>query len=73
MLLIDNPTVEKVLAMEDCIRIQEEAFLGLPTGASDAHVVGMIGSGGMARSYLQDRQQPAGHPGGVAGARDARD
>jgi len=34
MLLIDNPTVEKVLAMQDCLRIQEEAFLGLATGAS---------------------------------------
>jgi alanine dehydrogenase len=31
MLLIDNPTVEKVLTMDDCIRTQEEAFLGLLT------------------------------------------
>ena len=29
MLLIDNPTVEKVLTMDECIRTQEEAFLGL--------------------------------------------
>ncbi len=34
MLLIDNPTVEKVLTMRDCIDIQERAFLGLPGGAS---------------------------------------
>src|SRR5437016_10873578 len=34
MLLIDNPTVLSVLSMEECINVQEQAFLGLPTGAS---------------------------------------
>jgi alanine dehydrogenase len=34
MLFIDNPTVEQVLSMSDCIQVQETAFLGLPSGAS---------------------------------------
>ena len=34
MLLIDNETVHKVLAMDECIRTQEEAFLGLLTKES---------------------------------------
>lgn len=34
MLLIDNPTVEKVLSMDECIKVQERAFLGLPGGTS---------------------------------------
>ena len=34
MLFIDNPTVRKVLSMDECIQVQEQAFLGLPTGAS---------------------------------------
>jgi alanine dehydrogenase len=34
MFFIDNPTVQKVLTMEECIQVQERAFLGLPTGAS---------------------------------------
>src|SRR6266545_2503309 len=34
MLFIDNPTVQQVLSMDQCIDIQERAFLGLPRGAS---------------------------------------
>jgi alanine dehydrogenase len=34
MLFIDNPTVEKVLSMDECIESQDIAFRGLPTGAS---------------------------------------
>ena len=34
MLFIDNPTVEKVLSMDECIDAQDIAFRGLPTGAS---------------------------------------
>jgi alanine dehydrogenase len=34
MLLVDNATVQKVLSMDECINVQEQAFLGLPTGAS---------------------------------------
>jgi len=34
VLLIDNPTVEKVVSMDECIKVQEQAFRGLPTGAS---------------------------------------
>ena len=34
MLLIDNLTVEQGLSMDECIEVQEQAFLGLPTGAS---------------------------------------
>jgi hypothetical protein len=34
VLLIDNPTVLKVLSIEECIEVQERAFLGLATGAS---------------------------------------
>ena len=34
MLFIDNPTVEKVLTMEDCIDAIEEAFKGLLTRES---------------------------------------
>lgn len=34
MLIIDNETVARVLAMKDCIRVQEEAFKKLPTGGA---------------------------------------
>lgn len=34
MLFIDNPTVQKVLSMDECIKVQEQAFLGLSTGES---------------------------------------
>jgi alanine dehydrogenase len=34
MLLIDNATVQQVLTMDECINAQEQAFLGLPAGAS---------------------------------------
>jgi alanine dehydrogenase len=34
MLLVDNETVQQVLTMNDCINVQEQAFLGLSTGAS---------------------------------------
>jgi alanine dehydrogenase len=34
MLFIDNPTVERVLSMTECVEAQDVAFRGLPTGAS---------------------------------------
>lgn len=34
MLIIDNDTVAQLLRMEDCIRVQEEAFRKLPTGGA---------------------------------------
>jgi alanine dehydrogenase len=34
MLIIDNALVSKLLTMEDCIRVQEEAFAKLPNGAA---------------------------------------
>jgi hypothetical protein len=34
MLIINNEEVEKLLTMADCIRVQEEAFKGIPTGGS---------------------------------------
>ncbi|MGA7538479.1 MAG: hypothetical protein WBW93_06900 [Steroidobacteraceae bacterium] len=34
MLIIDNDTVSRLLTMEDCIRVQEEAFRKLPTGGA---------------------------------------
>ena len=34
MLFIDNPTVERLLPMADCIEAQDFAFRGLPTGES---------------------------------------
>ena len=34
MLFIDNPTVEKVLSMAECVEAQDIAFRGLPSGAS---------------------------------------
>ena len=34
MLIIDNATVSDILTMEDCIRVQEEAFKKLPTGGA---------------------------------------
>lgn len=34
MLLIDNEVVRRVLSMDECIRVQEEAFRGLITGDS---------------------------------------
>lgn len=34
MLIIDNETVAQLLTMEDCIRVQEEAFRKLPTGGA---------------------------------------
>ena len=34
MLIIDNELVSQLLTMEDCIRVQEEAFKKLPIGAS---------------------------------------
>jgi len=36
VLFIDKSTVQQVLSMEECINIQEQAFLGLPSGASTA-------------------------------------
>jgi hypothetical protein len=33
VLIINNETVSQVLAMEDCIRVQEEAFRKLPAAA----------------------------------------
>ena len=34
MLFIDNPTVERLLPMAECIEAQDHAFRGLPTGES---------------------------------------
>ena len=34
MLIIDNATVAQLLPMEDCIRVQEDAFRKLPTGGA---------------------------------------
>jgi alanine dehydrogenase len=34
MLIINNEDVSKLLAMDDCIRVQEEAFKKLPNGGS---------------------------------------
>lgn len=34
MLIIDNQTVTDLLTMDDCIRVQEEAFKKLPTGGA---------------------------------------
>ncbi|MDE2049769.1 MAG: ornithine cyclodeaminase family protein [Gammaproteobacteria bacterium] len=34
MLIIDNETVSQLLTMEDCIRVQEEAFRKLPAGGA---------------------------------------
>ena len=34
MLIIDNALVSRLLTMEDCIRVQEEAFAKLPSGAA---------------------------------------
>lgn len=34
MLIIDNNLVGELLTMDDCIRVQEQAFRGLPTGRS---------------------------------------
>jgi alanine dehydrogenase len=34
MLIIDNEQVSRLLTMEECIRAQEEAFAGLPTGGA---------------------------------------
>jgi alanine dehydrogenase len=34
MLIINNELVSELLTMEDCIRVQEEAFKKLPTGGS---------------------------------------
>src|SRR5215212_10776266 len=34
MLFIDNPTVERVLSMAECVEAQDIAFRGLPSGAS---------------------------------------
>jgi alanine dehydrogenase len=34
MLIIDNATVSDLLKMEDCIRVQEDAFKKLPTGGA---------------------------------------
>ncbi|MDA1036150.1 MAG: ornithine cyclodeaminase family protein [Chloroflexi bacterium] len=34
MLFIDNPTVDRVLSMDECIEAQDIAFRGLPSGAS---------------------------------------
>jgi alanine dehydrogenase len=34
MLIIDNETVARLLTMEDCIRVQEEAFRKLPSGGA---------------------------------------
>src|SRR5260370_15881474 len=34
MLIINNDVVSRLLTMEDCIRVQEEAFRKLPTGGS---------------------------------------
>ncbi len=34
MLLINNDLVSQLLTMEDCIRVQEEAFKKLPTGGA---------------------------------------
>jgi ornithine cyclodeaminase/alanine dehydrogenase-like protein (mu-crystallin family) len=34
MLVIDNETVSQLLTMDDCIRVQEEAFRKLPTGGA---------------------------------------
>ena len=34
MLIIDNNVVSELLTMEDCIRVQEEAFAKLPTGGA---------------------------------------
>jgi alanine dehydrogenase len=34
MLIIDNETVSRLLTMEDCIRVQEEAFRKLPSGGA---------------------------------------
>jgi alanine dehydrogenase len=34
MLIIDNDTVLNLLTMEDCLRVQEEAFRKLPTGGA---------------------------------------
>src|SRR4030081_1220058 len=113
MLLINNAVVSQLLTMDDCIRVQEEAFRQIPTGGAihrpridmyfpceradgyfrwgtmegandgyfairmksdiitwprdaggarigvkylsreDSHVVGMLGSGGMARCFLE--------------------
>ena len=34
MLIINNELVSELLSMEDCIRVQEEAFRKLPTGGA---------------------------------------
>ena len=34
MLIINNELVSELLTMEDCIRVQEEAFKKLPTGGA---------------------------------------
>ena len=34
MLLINNDLVSELLTMEDCIRVQEEAFSKLPIGGA---------------------------------------
>ena len=34
MLIINNELVSQLLTMEDCIRVQEEAFRKLPTGGA---------------------------------------
>src|ERR1700683_3758789 len=34
MLIIDNATVAKLLTMDDCVRVQEEAFRKLPSGGA---------------------------------------
>ena len=34
MLIIDNETVSQLLTMDDCVRVQEEAFRKLPTGGA---------------------------------------
>src|SRR4030095_7864338 len=34
MLIINNDLVSELLTMEDCIRVQEEAFRKLPTGGA---------------------------------------
>lgn len=66
-LLINNDDdVAQILTMADYVRVQEDAFRKLPTGGAihcprigvrylsreDSHSVGMLGSGGMARTFL---------------------
>ena len=63
MLFIHNDVQKQNLTMAECIAVQDDAFTKIPAGGAglgvkylareDAHVVGMLGSGEMARTHLE--------------------